>query len=208
MNGVKWILAFVLAPVLFAQTAPPADKPTVPKLTDVNAEVLDLVIQDAWDRGTDMFGGRSLQPRPGKIEDRDEQRRQAVRKLVNESKLQSARDFFFAALVLQHSGETEDTILAHVLATTAAAKGAPYARWLAAASLDRYLWLNRQPQVFGTQFTQPPGGEWTMEPYNRTAVTDAVRALWCVAPQATQDQVLADVKKGQPLTGTSVSDCK
>jgi hypothetical protein len=42
------------------QTAPQPEGPTIPKLTDVNQDILNLVIHDQWDRGTDMFGGRTV----------------------------------------------------------------------------------------------------------------------------------------------------
>ena len=34
----------------------------------------------------------------------------------------------------------------------ALARGEPSARWIAAASLDRFLLATNQPQIFGTQF--------------------------------------------------------
>src|ERR1017187_5715771 len=42
------------------QTAPQPEGPTIPKLTDVNQDILNLVIHDQWDRGMDMFGGRTV----------------------------------------------------------------------------------------------------------------------------------------------------
>jgi hypothetical protein len=79
-------------------------------------------------------------------------------KLVDAGKLQSGKDFFYAALIFQHSFEGPNLILAHALAATAAAKGEASGRWLTASSFDRYLWSLKQPQVFGTQFSQM-GGE-------------------------------------------------
>lgn len=39
-------------------------QPTVPNLPDANPEVLQLAIQDQWDRGNDMFGGgKPIPPR-------------------------------------------------------------------------------------------------------------------------------------------------
>lgn len=104
-----------------------------------------------------------------------------VHNLLEQGKLESGRDYFFGALVCQHSGEDAGFLFAHVLAVTAAAKGNASAKWLAAATLDRYLQTIKQPQVFGTQFRQQDG-HWTMEPYNRTEFSDAIRALWYVVP--------------------------
>jgi hypothetical protein len=98
-------------------------------------------------------------------------------------------------------------LLAHVLAVTAVGKGEPKARWLAAATMDRYLMSLKQPQVFGTQFHQDSGA-WTMDPYDRAAFSDAIRASWCVASQAEQAQILKDIRDGRPFRSTYVVSCK
>jgi hypothetical protein len=47
-----------------------------------------------------------------------------------------------------------------------------------------------------------------MEPYDRTALSDAVRALWCIVPLSEQEQIVRDARKGKPLRGTGASGCK
>jgi hypothetical protein len=87
-----------------------SNSPTIPKATDVNPELLNLVIYDQWDRGNDMFGDRH--PADGENVDwdavgkRDQERRHAVRKLLADGKLQTGKDYRFAALILQHSPDT------------------------------------------------------------------------------------------------------
>ena len=49
-----------------------------------------------------------------------------------------------------------DYLLAHILALDAMAKGFDRAKWLSVATLDRYLQLIGQPQVFGTQYPLDP----------------------------------------------------
>lgn len=188
-----------------------ADTPTVPKFTDVNRGILDLVIQDQWDRGMDMFGGRMVKP-PQSIDrkqvgPRDDARHLAVRKLLAEGKLQSGKDYNFAGLIFQHSGESADLILAHALAVTAVAKGEGNAKWLAAATFDRYLHSIKQPQVFGTQLFREAGGPWSMEPYDRTALSDSVRAVWCVVPLADQIGIERDARDGKPPRPTQIQGC-
>ena len=186
----------------------------MPNLSDVNPELLRVVIADQWDRGMDMFGGRPAKRPVRLIGTRSRQEtksdRSAVRALVNKGLLKSGRDCQFAALVLQHSESSADVRLAHLLAVTAALKGQPSAKWLAAAALDRYLWDTQQPQVFGTQFKQVPGSEnkWTMEPYDREALPDSVRADWCVKPLSEQAAVLAALGKGQGAGSTGTAECK
>lgn len=186
-------------------------QPTVPNLPDANPEVLQLAIQDQWDRGNDMFGGGKPIPPPdmhGKSSAaRDEEREHAVRKLLVDGKLKSGTDFWLSALIFQHSIRPEGVLLAHVLAATATAKGNGNAKWLAAASLDRYLWDVNQPQVFGTQFKKSPDGKWTMEPYARGTFSDAERAIWCVVPVSEQEKILAEFQAGKPLASTGIRDC-
>jgi hypothetical protein len=202
----------LFAACLAAQTPPPADSPTIPKLNDVNSEILHLVIQDQWDRGVDMFGGRTVR-RPESLDgremqNRDEQRRNAVSQLLAAGGIQSGKDYHYAALVFQHGGKSQHYLLAHMLATTAAAKGESNAKWLAAATLDRYLWSLKQPQVFGTQFMKSRGEPFSMEPYDRTTLSDAMRALWCVISSADQERLLKDAQDGKPLRSTSDPQCR
>src|SRR3954470_20308598 len=207
------VIAFVSAAV--GQTAQQTPQsPTIPTLKDVRPEILRLVIDDQWDRGNDMFGGRQGRtPDPldwQAISRRDEQRQSAVRALLAKGQVETGREYHFAALVFQHSSDPEAFVLAHVLAVTAIIQGDSSAKWLAAATLDRYLQNDKQPQVFGTQFLrQGDNRQGTMEPYNRAAVPDDVRRLWCVVSQREQDQALKGLQAGKPEgANTSLRECK
>lgn len=198
--------------LLAAQTpSGAADTPTVPKLTGVNPDILNLVIQDQWDRGQDMFGGRVVKPPQAidwpEVNKRDDERHAAVRKLLADGKLQSGADYQFAALIFQHSGDSAGLILAHTLAVTAVAKGEGNAKWLAAATFDRYLHSIKQPQVFGTQLWRDAGGPWSMEPYDRAALSDSIRAIWCVIPVTEQAGIERDVRDGKPPRPTQIQGC-
>jgi hypothetical protein len=120
----------------------------------------------------------------------------------------SGTDFWLAALIFQHSTKPEGVMLAHILAVTAATHGNAKGKWLAAASLDRFLWDTNQPQVFGTQFKKDSQGKWTMEPYASATLPDAERAAWCVVPLSKQHSILTDMNNGKDLDSTIVSDCK
>ena len=202
-------------PMLAHGQTPPAESltPTTPTLADVDPNLLQAVIADQWDRGMDMFGGRPAKmaapPDWNAIATRDKERQALVRALVSKGALRSAREYQFAALIFQHSPEAADLRLAHLLAVTAALKGQPTAKWLAAAALDRYLWNTNQPQIFGTQFKQTEGrdGIWTMEPYDSEALSDSIRAEWCVVPLSEERAALAALKAGQPPNATTTSDC-
>ena len=136
-----------------------------------------------------------------KISPRDAARRKRVRELLDAGALTTGKDYELAAMVFQHGDGTEDILFAHVLAVTAMGKGDRDARWMAAASIDRFLQRAGQPQVFGTQFnyTMDAGGKqvWTMDPYNRALVSAALRAANCVPDQAHQASVIDALRKGE-----------
>ncbi len=90
---------------------------------------------------------------------------------------------------------------------TAATKGEPYAKWLAAATLDRYLQSVKQPQVFGTQLRRAEDGTWTLEPYDRSVISDSVRAAWCVISLEEQTRIAKQFQTGQTFS-TTTRDCK
>ena len=190
-----------------------ADSPTIPNLPDVSPEILRLAVEDQWDRGQDMFTGRQVKP-PDSLDwaavaKRDLARQAQVRLLLAKNEVRTGRDFHFAALVFQHSDDAQDVRLAHVLATTAVAIGYRPARWLSAATLDRYLLRSGQSQIFGTQFNRAAEAEfWTMDPYDREAIPDSVRNAWCVVPLEEQMRILRDLRAGKPRPPTtSVPDC-
>ena len=161
-----------------------------------------------------MFSGRQVKTPDASdwqaIAERDRQRQSAIRALLAKGQVETGREYYFAALVFQHSSSAEDLTLAHVLAVTAVIQGNKSARWLAAATLDRYLQTEKQPQVFGTQFQREGDNpRWTMAPYDRAAVPDRVRTLWCVVSQSDQDRALEDLQAGrQGGANTSVAECQ
>ena len=116
---------------------------------------------------------------------RDEQRRKRVKEIIAAGEVETAHDYFHAAMVLQHGTEPEDYKMAHELALKASELDPEHttARWLAAAAMDRYLQNIGKPQIYGTQFRKVDG-KWTLEPIDETAVTDEERAEWGVPPLA------------------------
>jgi len=208
-SALIFAVTLVAAPLFCQGNANPPAEPAVPNLRDVNSQLLHLVIEDQWDRGNDMFSGRHVKtPQDLNVTERDAERQADVRKLLAEGKINTGQEYYFAALIFQHSSSSENLLLAHMLAVTSVSKGNVNGKWMSAATLDRYLWSINHPQVFGTQFQRGADGKWTMEPYERTAVSDSIRASWCVVSLTEQEKILKDSQKGGPLAGTSTPDCK
>jgi hypothetical protein len=133
---------------------------------------------------------------------RDRKRREQVRQLIGEGKVQSGEDYYYAAFIFQHGQTPPDYLYAHVLAVTAVSKGFNSGIWLCAATLDRYLQSIKQPQVFGTQFGSVDDGPTTQNPYDKEMLSDRLRATWCVVSSATQSQILDDVRAGKEFRST------
>lgn len=118
----------------------------------------------------------------------DRARKARTRQLLDTGVLQSGTDFYHAAFVFQHGDSPDDYLIAHALAMIASERGHTGAVWIAAATLDRYLQRIGQSQIFGTQFSIPPEGLATQEPYDRTLLSDAIRRAARVPTQAEQEE--------------------
>ena len=123
----------------------------------------------------------------------DDRKRQAeISAYLQDGKINSADDLYHAAMIFQHGNCVEHYRLANQLAERAVSKGSKEAKWLYAATLDRYLMKQGKPQKFGTQFVKVgPGGvvggvgTWQLYPVDPTT-TDEERAQYDVPPLATQ----------------------
>jgi hypothetical protein len=148
-------------------------------LTSINIELYRLFQSDQADRSGEGDWEN--------MEERDRQRRKLVAKMIEDDKLHAPDDFVHAAFIFQHGADSTSYRTAHELAMKAVELDSTYmrARWIAAASKDRYLQSTGKPQIYGTQLLKR-NGEWTLQPYDTTAVTDAERASWGVPPLARQ----------------------
>ena len=136
---------------------------------------------------------------PKALSARDAERREKVRKMLNDGKVRTALDFARAALIFQHGSTAEDFLLAHTLTMVSMAKGNADAVWLSSASLDRYLHAIGQPQIYGTQFRQEPGSAMSQGQFNSTLISDEIRQLLGVPPldeQAQQQRRMEQLMRG------------
>ena len=113
----------------------------------------------------------------------DEARRIEVLGYLTEGKIMSARALVDASFIFQHGDCPAHYKLANTLADKAVQLGSADARWIYAATLDRYLLSIGKKQKFGTQYTSSDGCTYTLEPYDPTT-TDEARAEYDVPPLA------------------------
>jgi hypothetical protein len=110
----------------------------------------------------------------------DSLRRQRVRVVVAAGALKSAADFYHAAMVFQHGRDSLAYKQANEWAKRSEALDSSNAdaRWLVAATWDRYQMSRDEPQWYGTQTDRKPRGTGPVVLYtiDTTRITDAERA--------------------------------
>jgi hypothetical protein len=114
------------------------------------------------------------------IVERDAARYKRVLEMIAADLLKAPQDYYHAALIMQHGDAPADYERAYQFASKAVELKLPEdygnrARWLACAAKDRWLWSLDKPQIYGTQFKKNAAGQWTIEPFDTQAVTDAER---------------------------------
>jgi hypothetical protein len=209
---VKLVLVCVVAVValcstLSAQSAPQTaadhprfvDEPCDPPLTPVNFgappdRADDPAVSRRIKELFDLDQARESTARQGKswtlISAEDRERQKEILNYLQKGQINSAEDLYHAAMIFQHGNCAEHYKLANQLSEMAVSKGSSPAKWLYAATLDRYLMREGKPQKFGTQFVKvgPDGAVgggptsrwqlWEVDP----ATTDAERAKYDVPP--------------------------
>lgn len=126
-------------------------------------------------------------------------------------------DFYHAAFLMQHGEELEHWWKAHELARKGAELGDQMARYLVAASLDRWLMRQEKPQKYGTNgIWDAELDGWRLWDYD-PATTDQERAEWNVRPLAelisgleydTQEYTKVPPKLKRAFTLKTVADCE
>ena len=156
----------------------------------------------------DQIGRASRNIDWSKLGPEDAKRRVEVHRMLDTGEVHTANDYLRAAMVFQHGQTPDDYLLAHVLAVDAISLGSKDARWLSAATLDRYLGSIRQPQIYGTQFGSRGNGPLAQETMNPSLASDSMRAILCVESKAEQQRMLMDVNHGGEFRSTTINDCK
>jgi len=132
---------------------------------------------------------RVNQPRGNTVEykamrARDHARRERVLNMFAANELTTAEDYYHAAHIMNHGDTVDDARNAHSFAFRSSELGYRPARWLAAASYDRWQMYQGKPQKYGTNYVYDGREDrlWDVDP----ATTDEERANWDVPPLAEQ----------------------
>jgi hypothetical protein len=173
MVGVVRIYALsVLAVTLLLAVGCVEKKPyqVEKKESPVTARLKEIVDEDRAMRLDDKVP-------PQEVAVADANHRRVVYELLAQSVITEPEDLYRAALILYHTDRKscpDIHLLAHFLAEGAVSKGYTEARYLAAATLDRYLVASGVPQRFGTQYDVDTGGVILLLPFD-SSTTDEER---------------------------------
>lgn len=148
-------------------------------LATINVELQTIYTADQADR---QAGAEAIDW--SVVSQRDAERRTRTQQIVDAGEAKAADDYYHAAMVFQHGDKPDDFQQAHRWALHASELDPSHARarWLAAASMDRYLMNTEQPQRYGTQFVTRDG-QWVLYEVD-PEVTDEERARFNVPPLA------------------------
>ncbi len=129
---------------------------------------------------------------------RDLARRQRLESLAADGALVSGDDHYHAAYLLQHGTLPEEFRRAHDFAGEAMRRGSVPARWLFAATLDRWLVSIGERQQYGTQYVRLGThgfALYTVDPQ----ISDTERSQYDVPPLAEQLRMLTRRNNGWPV---------
>lgn len=109
----------------------------------------------------------------------DSVRRSIVKSMIKQNVLSTSNDYYHAAMVFQHGKDSTSYKLAWDYSLKAAMMDSTNtnARWLSAASYDRYLISIGKPQVYGTQFIILDK-KYYLQEIDTTKVTDLERKYY------------------------------
>jgi len=160
----------------------------------LNAELLTLFTADQQERKNHPPYNT---PEYWALRERDEQRRGRVVEIIAAGDMKSAEDYYYGAMVLHHGGNVDQVWQAYTLARQSAKMGYRPARWLTAATYDRWLMYQSKPQKYGTQIV--PDGKrhrvWDVDP----TTSDEERAEWDVRPLHLQLVHANELTRTEPM---------
>jgi hypothetical protein len=131
------------------------------------------------------------------LRERDAERRERLQNIVASEGLEELEDYYNAAWILNHGETVEEIWQAHILARKAVELGLRRARWLAAATYDRWLMYQGKAQKYGTQIV-PDGKRQRVWDVDATT-SDDERAEWDVPSLAEMEKRAEEVTRNETM---------
>ena len=121
------------------------------------------------------------------VSKRDSLREARVYELLDSGKVRTGQDYYHAAMIFQHGGDTVASGMAVKMARQAVALDSAVNRWLLAAAIDRDLMRRNEPQIYGTQYIKTTAdGPWELYTIDTTKISDEERKAYRVETLAEQ----------------------
>ncbi|MFK7948950.1 MAG: tetratricopeptide repeat protein [Saprospiraceae bacterium] len=130
------------------------------------------------------------------VSKRDEERKKRVYKLLDADSVTTSEDYYHAAMIFQHGGDTISSGMAVKMMRKAIDLDSNRSKWLLAAAIDRDLMRRGKPQIYGTQY-QKRGADapWILYDLDTTQITDAERREYGVETLAEQREKVKRMNK-------------
>lgn len=179
MNHLRLPLLLLLGALLACNRTPETTEAA--EATKDNQELRELYQADQADR----MSGNSIDW--SVVSRRDSTREARVYELLDSGQIRTGADYYHAAMIFQHGGDTVASGMAVQMMRQAIAKDSSVNKWLLAAAIDRDLMRKKQPQIYGTQYVKASQDTpWRRYDIDTTQVTDEERQAYHVETLAEQ----------------------
>jgi hypothetical protein len=158
----------------------------------MNHELLSLYQADRQER---VDQPKANTPEYKAMRKRDLERRERVMEITAAGELHTPEDYYYAASIMNHGDTPDDARNAHMFALHSSESGYRPARWLAAASYDRWQMYQGKPQKYGTNYVYDGRRDrlWDVDPQT----TDEERSAWDVPPLVEQLRKVDEASRHQ-----------
>jgi len=186
MNEIGCLLIFMI----LVSCRPNVSQETEKEVIADNEELKEIYKTDQADRQSPNINWSV-------VSERDKQRRERVKELLDSNLVITSNDYANAAMVYQHGGDTIASGMAVKLMRKAVELDTSRSKWLLAAAIDRDLMRRGQPQIYGTQYRRMGDEPWELYELDTTKVTDKERKEFGVETLAEQREKLMMMNKKQ-----------
>ncbi len=130
------------------------------------------------------------------VSKRDSLREARVYELLDAGQVRTGQDYYHAAMIFQHGGDTVASGMAVKMARQAVALDTAVNRRLLAAAIDRDLMRRGEPQIYGTQYTKNSlDAPWELYDIDTTKISDKERKAYGVETLAEQRERVKRMNK-------------
>ena len=126
----------------------------------------------------------------------DSIRQSRVQQLLDSNKVNTAIDYYHAAMVFQHGLDTIASGMAVSLMRKSLELDSTADKWLLAAAIDRDLMRKKKPQIYGTQYVKMGAdAPWELYKIDTAVISDEERKEYHVETLAEQRETVKQMNQ-------------